>query len=55
MKSRVSETSIREVTLLSLTKDASIGAAALGARAANKVLPLDYASNANAFYTAKFE
>ncbi|GFS20633.1 N-acetyl-D-glucosamine kinase [Elysia marginata] len=54
MRSQASQTSIREVTLLSLTKDASIGAAALGARAASKILPLDYAGNANVFYTAKF-
>lgn len=54
MRSRASETAIREVTLLSLTKDASVGAAALGARSADKTLPLDYSSNAKIFYTAKF-
>ncbi|KAK3757681.1 hypothetical protein RRG08_000190 [Elysia crispata] len=54
MRSQVSDTSIHELTLLSLTKDASIGAAVLGARAANRLIPLDYASNANVFYTAKF-
>ncbi|GFN78114.1 N-acetyl-d-glucosamine kinase [Plakobranchus ocellatus] len=54
MSSRAAETGIREVTLFSLTNDASVGAAALGAKAAGKILPLDYSSNANIFFTAKF-
>ncbi|CAL1531749.1 unnamed protein product [Lymnaea stagnalis] len=54
MSATLPETGIREVTLLRLNSEASLGAAALGAEAAGKQLPLDYANNASAFFHTKF-
>ncbi|KAK0070544.1 N-acetyl-D-glucosamine kinase [Biomphalaria pfeifferi] len=54
MKSVLAETNIHEVTLLRLNSEASIGAAALGAHASGKALPLDYANNATVFFHSVF-
>ncbi|BFY97925.1 hypothetical protein BsWGS_00965 [Bradybaena similaris] len=52
--SRVAETGIQEITLLRLNAEASVGAAALGARAAGQVLPIDYSKNATVFFQSTF-
>lgn len=54
MKSKGPAAGITESTLLMLQISAAVGATALGAKAANFLLPLDYNANAKIFYTAKF-
>ncbi|XP_059169770.1 N-acetyl-D-glucosamine kinase-like [Physella acuta] len=54
MTSNLTKTDIKEVVLLHLNSEASIGAAALGAKAAGQELPLDYANNATAFFHTVF-
>lgn len=44
---------LKEVTLLRLKKNAAIGAAYVGAKAAGHVLPLDYKNNVDVFYHAE--
>ena len=54
MKAKRSHKRIKEVTLLALKQPASVGAASLGARAANASLPMDYEANAEVFFHEKF-
>ncbi|KAK7484940.1 hypothetical protein BaRGS_00023860 [Batillaria attramentaria] len=54
MKARGPSVGISNITLLTLQTSAAIGATALGARAANVKLPLDYAANVQTFYNGKF-
>lgn len=54
MKAERSNRRIHEITLLTLKKPASVGAASLGARAAKATLPMDYEANAEVFFHEKF-
>lgn len=54
MKERGPGLGICEVSLLTLQTSAAVGAAALGAQAAECPLPMDYSTYAQTFYTAKF-
>ena len=54
LKERGPRLGLSEISLMTLNTSAAVGAAALGAKEANYVLPLDYATYATTFYTAKF-
>ncbi|CAG5121647.1 unnamed protein product [Candidula unifasciata] len=54
LRSRVAETGIREITLRRLNAEATVGAAALGAKAAGKDLPIDYSQNSTVFFHTQF-
>lgn len=45
---------ISEISLLKLKQEATLGAAYLGAKEVGVSLPLDYKSNAEVFFNAKF-
>jgi len=44
---------VREITLLTLNKASTYGAAYLGARVAGILVPADYSQNSTPFYTFK--
>ena len=54
MQARGPKVGITEVTFLRLTNSAAIGAAALGAKTAQRTLPLDYSAYAEIFHVAKY-
>ena len=54
MRANGPKAGIKDITFLRLKTSAAVGAAALGAKAAAFVLPLDYAVYAGTFYTVKY-
>lgn len=55
MRAKGPEVGIQEITFIRLLTSAAVGAAALGAKAAGSVLPLDYSVFTQTFYTAKYD